>query len=65
MREKRNERNRIKVEVMQDFVPAAYADASWACDPADRRSMGGYVISLNGSAVAWRAKRPGQMFAVG
>ena len=63
VREKRNERNRIKVKVMQDFVPAAYADASWACDPADRRSMGGYVIFLNGSAVAWRAKR--QSFAVG
>ena len=63
VREKRNERNRIKVKVMQDFVPATYAGASWACDPADRRSMGGYVIFLNGSAVAWRAKR--QSFVVG
>ena len=56
VREKRNDRNRIKVKGMQDFVPAAYADASWACDPAE------YVIFLNGSAVAWRAKR--QSFAV-
>ena len=63
MREKRNELNRIKVKVIQDFVPAAYADASEACDPADRRSMGGYVIFLNSSAMAWRAKR--QSFAVG
>ena len=40
-----------------------YVNASWADDPADRRSMGGYAIFMNGSVIAYCSKR--QIFAVG
>lgn len=63
VRRARNEKNRIQVQVMHDFEPIVYADASWADDPADRRSMGGYAIFMNGSVIAYRSKR--QTFAVG
>ena len=39
-----------------------YADASFADEPVDRRSMSGYVILINGAAIAYRSKR--QSFAV-
>ena len=63
VRQARDQRNRIKVQIMHDFNPAAYADASFGDDPADRRSMSGYIIFLNGAPIAWRSKR--QSFAVG
>jgi hypothetical protein len=34
-----------------------FADASYANDPATRRSHTGYVFMLGGAAVAWRSKR--------
>eukprot|EP00047_Mylnosiga_fluctuans_P021649 m.107308 g.107308 ORF g.107308 m.107308 type:complete len:1346 (+) comp8977_c1_seq1:110-4147(+) len=34
-----------------------FADANWAADPSDAISTTGYVITLNGGAVAWSAQR--------
>ena len=39
-----------------------YADASFADEPVGRRSMSGYVILINGAAIAYRSKK--QSFAV-
>ena len=33
------------------------ADADWASDPADRKSITGYFLSLNGGAFAWKLKK--------
>ena len=33
-----------------------FCDADWAADPDTRRSVGAYVLMLNGGAVAWRSK---------
>ena len=62
VRRNRNTRNKISVQLMHDHVPMGMADASFGCDPADRRSMTGWVILLNGAPIAYRAKR--QPFAV-
>jgi hypothetical protein len=62
VRRERNKRNTISVQLMHDHVPMAMADASFGCDPADRRSMTGWIILLNGAPIAYRAKR--QAFAV-
>ena len=35
----------------------AYADATWASDPIDRRSITGYCILLGSSPVAWKSKK--------
>jgi hypothetical protein len=35
----------------------AYSDATWASDPADRRSITGYCIFLGGLPIAWKSKR--------
>ena len=39
-----------------------YADASFADEPVDRRSMSGYLILINGAATTYRSKM--QSFAV-
>ena len=61
-RNDRNARNKVRVQVQQDYEPMAYTDASFADEPVDRRSMSGYVILINGAAIAYRSKR--QSFAV-
>ena len=33
------------------------ADADWASDPSDRKSITGYLLSLNGGAFAWKSKK--------
>ena len=33
-----------------------YSDSDWAGDPDDRKSVGCYIIFLNGVAIAWRSK---------
>ena len=35
----------------------AYADADWATCPETRRSVGAYVVLLNGACVSWRSKK--------
>ena len=40
-------------------VVLAYADADWANDRSDRRSVTGWVVRLNGDVVAWTAKKQG------
>ena len=42
-------------EVIQSLV--AFSDASFANDPFDRRSMGGYIIFLGNSPISWAAKK--------
>ena len=37
----------------------AYADADWATCPETRRSVSGYVVLLNGAAIAWKSKKQG------
>ena len=61
-RKGRDLRNRVRVQVQHDYEPIAYADASFADEPQDRRSMSGHIIFLNGAAIAYRSKR--QSFAV-
>ena len=34
----------------------AYSDSDYAGDEDNRKSIGGYVLYLNGSAIAWRSK---------
>jgi len=34
-----------------------YVDADHATDPDDRRSVGGYVLMLNGAAVSWASRK--------
>jgi hypothetical protein len=34
-----------------------YVDADHAGDPNDRKSVGGYVMHLNGSAISWSSKK--------
>ena len=33
-----------------------YSDSDWAGDPDDRKSVGCYIIFLNGVPIAWRSK---------
>ena len=33
-----------------------FSDSDWAGDPDDRKSVGCYIIFLNGVAIAWRAR---------
>jgi hypothetical protein len=33
-----------------------YSDSDWAGDPDDRKSVGCYVVFLNGAPIAWRAR---------
>ena len=35
----------------------AYSDATWASNPADRRSVTGYCILLGSSPLAWKSKK--------
>ena len=35
----------------------AFVDADWAGDPDSRRSTTGYVLLINGAAIAWKSKR--------
>uniref|UniRef100_A0ACD6AJY1 Uncharacterized protein n=1 Tax=Avena sativa TaxID=4498 RepID=A0ACD6AJY1_AVESA len=34
-----------------------YSDATWACDPSDRRSLSDYCVFLGGSLIAWKTKK--------
>jgi hypothetical protein len=47
-------------ELNEDGFPegfAAYADADWAGNIIDRRSVTGYIITLAGGAVSWKTAR--------
>ena len=53
----RNARNKVLVQVQQDYEPMGYTDASFADELVDRRSMRCYVILINGAALAYCSKR--------
>ena len=38
------------------WILEVYSDSDWAGDPDNRRSVGCYVIFLNGVPIAWRAR---------
>ena len=38
------------------WIIKAHSDSDWAGDPEDRKSVGCYIILVNGVPVAWRAK---------
>ena len=40
-----------------DSPPIAYVDSDWAGDRADRKSILGYTILLNGGAISWGLKK--------
>ena len=35
----------------------AFSDASFANDPQDRKSMGGYIVFLGNSPISWAANK--------
>jgi hypothetical protein len=39
--------------------PTGWVDSDFAADPDTRKSMTGYLFSLNGGAVSWRSSRQG------
>src|ERR1700678_1158191 len=41
----------------QELILEGYADADWAGDPADRRSVTGYVFHLCKTTVSWKSKK--------
>ena len=41
----------------RDNLLWGYVDSDWAGDTQTRRSTSGYVLMLNGAAVAWKSKR--------
>jgi hypothetical protein len=41
----------------QQLSVCAYADADWANDKADRRSVTGWVAKLNGDTISWASKK--------
>jgi hypothetical protein len=42
---------------MKNEEMVAYADASWASDQDNGRSVTGYVVLVNGTSVSWKSKR--------
>jgi len=40
-----------------DSPPIAYMDSDWAGDQADRKSISGYTILLDGGAISWGLKK--------
>jgi hypothetical protein len=47
----RGQGNRVEVEV------CAYADADWAGDHRDRKSISGWVAKINGDPISWSSKK--------
>jgi hypothetical protein len=47
----RGRRAQVQVDV------CAFADADWANDKGDRRSISGWVAKINGDAVSWSSKK--------
>ena len=47
----RGRKARVQVDV------CAFADADWANDKGDRRSISGWVAKINGDAVSWSSKK--------
>jgi len=44
-----------------DSPPMAYVDSDWAGDWADRKSISGYTILLDGGAISWGSKKQSSM----
>eukprot|EP00961_Rhodomonas_salina_P139344 1875187-Rhodomonas_salina.1 len=40
-------------------VLEGWVDSDYAADPDTRRSVTGYVMSMNGAPLSWKAKRQG------
>ena len=49
---------KMEPEVNDDgtWTIEVHSDSDWAGDPNDRKSVGCYVILLNGVPIAWRAR---------
>ena len=42
-----------------DNTIVGFADADFANDKDDRKSVSGYILCLNGNTVSWRSKKKG------
>jgi hypothetical protein len=50
--------NKIHSENPSDpFDVTIYTDSDWATHRADRKSVGGYVVMVNGRPISWRCKK--------